>query len=187
MNACAQCAAADPQSLCSGCLVRYCSAACQRAHWVAHKPACVSAGAVIAAPLAAALAHCTCAVMPRSPWRPSREDERAGPEAYVAISARMDEIKTYTNLIKTMRAEASAGFWRARSRMRRALLVSRDRWVELALVKAEEFEALVAVVEEVEVVGEGVWGVGRGCVSGWVWSYTNLPVRPAGVRVCVAT
>ena len=87
MNACAQCAAADPQSLCSGCLVRYCSAACQRAHWVAHKPACVSAGAVIVAPLAAALAHCTCAVMPRSPWRPSREDERAGPEAYVVISA----------------------------------------------------------------------------------------------------
>jgi len=90
--------------------------------------------------------------------------QRAAEKA--SASARMDEIKTYTNLIKTMRAEASAGFWRARSRMRRALLVSRDRWVELALVKAEEFEALVAVVEEVEVVGEGGVGGGEGGEGG---------------------
>ena len=71
-----------------------------------------------------------------------------------SASARMDVIKTYTNMITSLRAGASAGFWRARSRMRRASLVPRSSWVALDLVKASELEALVAVVapEEGEVV-----------------------------------
>ena len=63
-----------------------------------------------------------------------------------SASARMDVIKTYTNMITSLRAGASAGFWRARSRMRRASLVPRSSWVALDLVKASELEALVAVV-----------------------------------------
>jgi TPR repeat protein len=38
---CAECARADARSLCGGCRhVSYCGAACQRAHWAAHKQIC---------------------------------------------------------------------------------------------------------------------------------------------------
>ena len=49
MPPCTACARADAGSLCSGCrFAAYCGAACQRAHWAAHKPICKAIAADVA-------------------------------------------------------------------------------------------------------------------------------------------
>ena len=51
---CARCGAAGATKRCGGCKgVMYCSAACQRRHWAAHKAAC----SAVSAALARAAAH----------------------------------------------------------------------------------------------------------------------------------